>query len=150
MEFVTHSVEETEAAAEQLVAWLLARRGTQGTGTLVALSGELGAGKTAFVKGVAKALGITESVTSPTFVLEKVYKIETEPFSHLIHIDAYRLEGGGELNAIGWHEAVTNPKNLIFVEWPEKVADEMPNRALTLNFEVIDPETRKISTEFEM
>ncbi len=118
--------------------------------TLVTLSGELGAGKTAFVKGVARAFGITEIVNSPTFVLEKIYliqefakgqfakgspsvipkdsppRIPPRKFKRLIHIDAYRLEKGSDLGPLGFDEIMQDAENLIMLEWPEKVADALP------------------------
>ena len=94
--------------------------------TLVTLSGELGAGKTSFTQGMAAALGVVGAVTSPTFVLEKVYQLHNTPFSKLIHIDAYRLTGGDELRALGFDELMGEAGNLVVLEWPEKVADLLP------------------------
>ncbi len=98
--------------------------------TLVTLSGELGAGKTAFTKAVAKALGIEETVTSPTFVIEKIYQLPAPHsgagFSRLIHIDAYRLEQGADLAPLGFDEIMKDPGNLVLLEWPEMVADALP------------------------
>ena len=94
--------------------------------TLVTLSGELGAGKTSFTQGMAQALGITEAVTSPTFVLEKVYALSGKPFAQLIHIDAYRLEGDSSLAPLNFTELYADPTNLIVLEWPELVASQLP------------------------
>lgn len=106
--------------------------------TLVTLSGELGAGKTAFVKAVALALGIEDVVTSPTFVLEKIYILPSasgraRAFKRLIHIDAYRLSSGGELAALGFDELMQDEGNLILLEWPEKVADALPAPATRIS-----------------
>lgn len=91
--------------------------------TLITLSGELGAGKTAFTKAAAKALGIEDTVTSPTFVLEKMYILPAgQKFERLVHIDAYRLEKSADLHTIGFDEVMSDPKNLVFFEWPERVA----------------------------
>lgn len=95
--------------------------------TLVTLSGDLGAGKTSFTQAVAKALGVEESVTSPTFVLAKSYALpEGLAFRTLLHIDAYRLSGGKDLERIGFTDALTDSGTLIFLEWPEIVADGLP------------------------
>lgn len=94
--------------------------------TVVGLYGNLGAGKTTFTQAVAKGLGIDETVVSPTFVIEKIYELTSQKFSHLIHIDAYRLESSSELLSIGWNEIVSKPENLILIEWPERVSDIMP------------------------
>ncbi|MEX0917412.1 MAG: tRNA (adenosine(37)-N6)-threonylcarbamoyltransferase complex ATPase subunit type 1 TsaE [Candidatus Paceibacterota bacterium] len=112
---------------------------------IVGLSGELGAGKTTFVKEIADLLGIEEIVTSPTFVIQKVYKLKNQKFSRLIHIDAYRLGGGGGLQVLGFEELLKDPKNLIFVEWPEKVKDILPNSTQIISFSVLDGERRELS-----
>ena len=148
MEFVTKNPEETEQLARRVIHAIQSRKTKPGTATIVALSGELGAGKTAFVKGIAKALGLSETVTSPTFVIEKIYYLENmHPYTHLVHLDCYRLESGKELLSIGWNETATDPENLIFLEWPEKVEDILPLRVSRIDFEVIDPTTRKISVD---
>lgn len=107
--------------------------------TLITLSGELGAGKTSFAQGVAAALGVAGSVTSPTFVLEKVYELRGQPFSKLIHIDAYRLVSGDELRALGFDELMGEASNLVLLEWPEKVSDLLPAPAHRITLTV--PET---------
>ena len=106
------------------------------TATVVALSGELGAGKTTFTQKIAKALGVEEAVTSPTFVLEKIYKLEGQKFTHLIHIDAYRLNGAHELEVLGWKELLADSGNLILLEWPEKVVGAIPKDAIRISFEI--------------
>ena len=113
--------------------------------TVVGLRGDLGAGKTAFVQQVASLLGVMETITSPTFVIEKIYKLDHKHFSHLIHIDAYRLESDQELRALGWNVITADPKNLIMIEWPENVAGCMPEEATFIDFKFIDEATREIT-----
>lgn len=119
--------------------------------TLVTLSGELGVGKTAFTKEVARVLGIEETVTSPTFVLEKIYLLprklggETPKFARMIHIDAYRLEKGSDLAPLGFDELMQDVDNLILLEWPEKVADALPAPSHQLSFVVLPDGSRTIS-----
>lgn len=102
---------------------------------VVAISGELGAGKTTFVQGVARALGITETVNSPTFVIQKTYEL-TGSFKKLVHIDAYRLKEERELEVLGWNELVSDPGNLILIEWPEKVPGLIPRDAIRVRFDI--------------
>lgn len=102
--------------------------------TVVALAGELGAGKTSFVQGMAAALGVEESVTSPTFVIEKVYELADQKFARLIHIDAYRLKDAHELETIGWDEISTDPGNIILIEWPERIPELLPADAARITF----------------
>ena len=112
---------------------------------LICLSGDLGAGKTAFVKSIAKALGITEHITSPTFVIQKTYEPTHGDWKHLVHIDAYRLELADELAKLDWQKTLSDKGNLIMLEWPERVADVLPEDATTLNFKFVDDTTREIT-----
>ena len=145
MQYVTRSAEGTEMMAQEFIEYLKSRAGMQGTATIVGLSGELGAGKTTFMKGVARSFNLDAHITSPTFVIQKLYELEDEQFDRLIHIDAYRLEGGEELAPLGWYEMLSDPKNIIFVEWPEKVFDAMPMRAEMIHFQVLDTNERGIT-----
>ncbi len=130
MEKVLVSLADLEMEARALVGRLSP---TPGAATLVTLSGELGAGKTAFTQAVAKAYGVAESVTSPTFVLEKVYTLPPESgFAHLIHIDAYRLESADELRVLGWDSLMREEGNLVLLEWPENVAGALPTAATAI------------------
>ena len=118
-----------------------------GKATVIGLYGDLGAGKTAFTKAVAKELGIRETVSSPTFVLERIYKLPKKTghtFTHLIHIDAYRFEDSKELLHLGWEEIISNPHNLIFIEWPEQVASIMPKKHIKIYFKHKGENTREI------
>ena len=94
--------------------------------TVVALSGDLGAGKTTLSQAIARELGVKENVVSPTFVIMKIYELEGQNWKHLIHIDAYRLESSQELLKLGWNEIIADPQNLVLIEWPEKVGDIIP------------------------
>lgn len=115
--------------------------------TVVALSGDLGAGKTAFARALARAFGIEEAVTSPTFVIEKIYIPTKGPFSRFIHIDAYRLNGKHDLEVLGWKELLQAPANLILLEWPERVLERIPQSAIRINLEFIDESTREVTIE---
>ncbi|PIP86975.1 tRNA (adenosine(37)-N6)-threonylcarbamoyltransferase complex ATPase subunit type 1 TsaE [Candidatus Campbellbacteria bacterium CG22_combo_CG10-13_8_21_14_all_36_13] len=112
--------------------------------TTIVLFGNLGAGKTTFTQESAKYFGIKEVVTSPTFVVEKIYKLNNQKFSQLIHIDAYRLTKGSELKALGWKELIENPSNVIFIEWPENVEEVVPKDSIQITFDVVDEKSRSI------
>lgn len=138
------NIKETNKCAIELAREVSARSGKSGA-TVVALKGDLGSGKTAFTKALAKGLGVSESVLSPTFVIEKIYKLPAgKNFNHLIHIDAYRLESANELRSIGWDEILSDAKNLIVIEWPEKVKGLIPKDAREIKFKFIDDKTREI------
>jgi len=116
------------------------------TAIIITLSGDLGAGKTALVKSAAQFLNISEEITSPTFVIQKEYKIENHnSFKKMIHIDAYRLENKHELEYLKWSENINNPENIIFMEWPEQVEGiDLPNlHPITIN--IIEDEKREIT-----
>ncbi|MBI1974548.1 MAG: tRNA (adenosine(37)-N6)-threonylcarbamoyltransferase complex ATPase subunit type 1 TsaE [Candidatus Zambryskibacteria bacterium] len=102
--------------------------------TVIGLQGELGSGKTYFVKNLAKIMGIEEHVVSPTFIIMKVYPVDWRGFKKLIHVDAYRLENEQELLQLGWQELIADPENLILVEWPEKVEGIIPKGSKRIYF----------------
>lgn len=134
--------------AKELVSKCEHRHGTWAT--VVALSGDLGAGKTTLTKDVAHILGIKGSITSPTFVIEKMYGLPSKTKSHFtrfIHVDAYRLESSHELDVLGWHEVVNDPKNLIFVEWPEHVREALPENTFWITLRHVSETVREISWE---
>lgn len=105
---------------------------------VVGLSGHLGAGKTAFVKLVAAELGIQEDVTSPTFVLMKIYGAQRGPWKRLVHIDAYRLERREDLEALRLDPIVADVGNLVMVEWPENVGLGADDLSQLMKFEISD------------
>lgn len=144
METLVKTLTELETEAAHFVERLFPKKGDA---TLVTLSGELGAGKTAFTKAVALSLGVVETVNSPTFVLEKIYKLgsEASKFKRLIHIDAYRLVSGSDLAPLGFEELMQDPDNLILLEWPEKVADALPKPTVRISISIVSDESRTIS-----
>ncbi len=136
MKYISKSIEETQKIAEEFLSKLSPF--THGA-TVVGLSGDLGAGKTAFTKCIAKALGVDDTVTSPTFVIEKIYELSGQKFTHLIHIDAYRLDRSEELLNLGWQKITEDKNNLILIEWPERVADIMPEH-IKINLKALEME----------
>lgn len=126
--------------AEEFVARLPAARGARAH--VVGLSGELGSGKTTFVQEIGKALHVRHSITSPTFTILQSYPITHPVFTHLIHVDAYRLSPD-EPDTIQWRAYQENPANLIIVEWPENLHG-FPNNAPVLSFIVTGQDTRDI------
>jgi len=142
---MSKSIEETKQGAQEILSKLPL---DQNEAVVFSLSGNLGSGKTAFAKEFGSLLGIKkEEITSPTFVIEKIYAISHLFFSHFIHIDAYRLESAEELLHLGWEEIVKNKKNIIFIEWGERVSKILPPSAKTIQFRFIDEETREITFE---
>jgi tRNA threonylcarbamoyladenosine biosynthesis protein TsaE len=148
----TTSLTETQQLAQQFLSELISHKknGATTNATIVGLRGNLGSGKTTFTQAIAAALGVTEQVTSPTFVVQKKYAIHNPEylatgFTHLIHIDAYRLEEASELEVIGWKNIATDPHNVILIEWPERVVSLLPADMRTVTFTFIDESVREIS-----
>ena len=114
---------------------------------VVALLGGLGAGKTTFVQGVARFFGITDAVPSPTYVIMKTYDMRETAvgFERLVHVDAYRIEGGEELGERHFDEVLKDPKNLVMIEWPEHVGSLLPEDAVRIEFTLGDGPERFVS-----
>ena len=142
---ITHSAEETRRLARSFAKKLASTR-LRSKAVVAGLFGELGSGKTTFTQGLVAAFGVKEDVTSPTFVIEKIYKLKSRRFSHIIHIDAYRLNSARELEVLGWKEIVSKPKNLIIIEWPEHIARLLPKDHLALRFTFINHNERIVET----
>lgn len=101
---------------------------------LIALSGDLGAGKTTFTQALGKALGITEPVQSPTYVLMRSYPIAYKEFTKFVHIDAYRLDDPKEFATLDPERFLRDRGALVCVEWPEKAGGALPKPDILLRF----------------
>ena len=135
MEFITNSPEETEKIGERLAAVLT-------PGTILAYLGDLGAGKTAFTRGLARGLGCRDTVTSPTYTIVNEY---TSGILPLFHFDMYRLRSSDDLFDIGWEDYLERG-GICAVEWSENVADAMED-AITVRIEKLGDEQRRITIE---
>ncbi len=135
MEFYTNSPQETETLAARLGARLA-------PGTVIAYRGPLGAGKTAFTRGLARGLGVREPVTSPTYTIVNEYLTGRLP---LFHFDMYRLGSAEELFDIGWEDYLDRG-GVCAVEWSENVAEALEG-AIAVTIEITGPETRRITVE---
>ena len=135
MEFLTNSPAETEAVGEKLAKRLP-------PGTVIAYLGDLGAGKTAFTRGLARGLGCTDMVTSPTYTIVNEYLSGRLP---LFHFDMYRLGSSDELFDIGWEDYLDRG-GVCAVEWSENVSDAMEG-AITVNIRKTGDESRHITIE---
>ena len=135
MEHVTNSPAETEAVGETLA-------GRLEPGTVIAFTGDLGAGKTAFVRGLARGLGITERVTSPTFTIVNEYEGGRLP---LFHFDMYRLGSADELFDIGWEDYLARG-GVCAVEWSENVTDALEDGCLRVDIRRGERDDQRIIT----
>ncbi len=137
MKYITNSEKETQDLA-RLIANDLKRGG------IVALMGELGAGKTTFTQGFAKALGIKDKIISPTFVLIRIHPLPNS-MQKLFHIDLYRLEGRIDLKQIGIEEIISDPKNIVLIEWADKIINQLPGNTLKVEITKLPSQKREVS-----
>ncbi len=135
MQYLTHSPEETEQLGQQFAAELR-------PGDVVAFYGDLGAGKTAFTRGIARGLGICDAVTSPTYTIVNEYLSGRMP---LFHFDMYRLGSADELFDIGWEEYLERG-GICAVEWSENV-EEALEHVICVDIRRVDDHTREITVE---
>lgn len=117
---------------------------------VISLRGDLGAGKTTFAKLFGKHLGVKEEVQSPTFLILKKYKTFNPFFEYFFHIDAYRLEKEEELSKLGLREILANPKNIVLIEWPEKVPTILPADTFQIFFFHVSESEREIDIPEEL
>ena len=129
---ITNNEIQTELEGERLAFNLKA-------GAVIALYGGLGAGKTAFTRGIARGLGISESVSSPTFTIVNEYTGDIP----LFHFDMYRLESEAELYDIGWDDYLDRG-GVCVVEWSEKVPSAFPKGAIAVKIEILDENKRSL------
>lgn len=122
-----------------------AKNSISSSATIVALSGDLGAGKTTLTQAMGRELGVKESIISPTFVIMKIYELKKQTWKHFIHIDAYRLDSAEELEKLGWNNIISDSENLVLIEWPERVQKIISSTALKIKLEHINEEERKIT-----
>ena len=135
MDYLSNSVEETEALGAELA-------GRLEPGDVVAFTGDLGAGKTAFVRGLARGLGIPDRVTSPTFTIVNEYEGGRLP---LFHFDMYRLASSEELFDIGWEDYLARG-GVCAVEWSENIADALEGDLVRVDLRRGDGENERIIT----
>jgi len=137
---------------------------------VIGLEGDLGGGKTTFLQGFAKGLGIKEKILSPTFVLMKKFKIRVDSYSntravatrgdernsstscrfvYFYHIDCYRIEKPKEILDLGFKEIISNPRNIVVIEWADRIRKIMPEKTIWIKFEFVDKNKRKIIIKYD-
>jgi len=143
----TRSAEETRKAAADFVDRILSGGADMGTNgaRLVCLWGDLGSGKTTFTQGAAARLGVKKAVNSPTFLIMKKYLLAGGYKNmNLYHFDLYRVSDKRELLDLGWEEILADKHNLVVVEWPEKIADILPQTRIDIRFKQMAADERRI------
>jgi tRNA threonylcarbamoyladenosine biosynthesis protein TsaE len=133
----TVALQELPRLAQSVLADISLRRHA-GRACVIALAGNLGAGKTTFVQALAREMGVTDVVQSPTYVLMKSYPVAYQGFELLVHIDAYRLESPEQFAALGPQTFLQNEKALVLIEWPERLEGVLPKPDMTIWFSADD------------
>ncbi|MDI6733968.1 MAG: tRNA (adenosine(37)-N6)-threonylcarbamoyltransferase complex ATPase subunit type 1 TsaE [Patescibacteria group bacterium] len=129
------SKQTTQKLAEKIAKKLLKKRLKIKSGLVIGLQGNLGTGKTTFVQGFARGLKIKSKILSPTFVIMRVYPLKSKDcFLNFYHVDAYRIEKQKELNTIGLKKIINDPKNIILIEWVEKIKGMLPKKIFLIFF----------------
>ena len=170
---VTKNYRETQKLGENLAIQLRSEQAkkvkNRKTAVVLALSGNLGSGKTTFLKGFAKGLGIHDKILSPTFAILKRFaipkkKIKKEPldsarcnsaelsqkskFTNFYHIDCLRLKNSKDILGLGFKEIIKNPENIAAIEWPEKIKSTLPQNIVLIKFKFLDEKGRGITINF--
>ncbi len=153
--YLTNNPSQTKKIGEVLAKKILkAKIGKMAC--VLGLEGSLGGGKTTFLQGFAKGLGVKEKITSPTFVIMKKYELRSmkkrrkrssglqTSYFRLYHIDCYRLQKPKEILALGFKEIISNPENIVAIEWADKIKRLLPKKKIMLTFEIAGKNRRKI------
>ncbi len=155
-EFLTYNPSQTKKLGEKIAKEII-EKPFRKTAFIIGLEGELGGGKTTFLQGFARGLGIEEKILSPTFVIMRKFFIYPviRPGSpsdegirakgrYLCHIDCYRIKKPKELLDLGFKEIISNPKNIVVIEWADQIKKIMPKNSIWIEFKFIDENTREI------
>ena len=145
MEILTDNQNKTRKAGDALAKEIL-KEPIRKKAFVLALEGGLGGGKTTFLQGFAKGLGIKDRILSPTFVLMKRFSIKNSKsrFNNFYHFDCYRIKNHKDLSGLGFKMIISNPLNIVAVEWAERVKKMLPSDMIVLKFKFINKKTRKI------
>lgn len=160
MEFVAKKESDLEKISSDILGRVLEIKesGADGGAVVVGLYGDLGSGKTTFTKYFANQLGIDfDQIISPTFIIQKRFKISDseknsdgagKQFDNLYHLDVYRIETPEEIKKLNWKEIISDPKNIILIEWANLIEEILPKGTSIIKFETISETERKITTDF--
>lgn len=131
--YKSKSPTETKKFAAILAKQILRGRNPSKNAFVVGLSGELGAGKTTFTQGFARGLGITKRITSPTFLIIRSYQLPFTNYQLLYHVDCYRIKKNKELDQLGFKKIISDPANIVLIEWADKIEKLLPEKFVWIN-----------------
>jgi tRNA threonylcarbamoyladenosine biosynthesis protein TsaE len=139
--FITQSPKETERLGEKIGKRISQIR-LKNQAQIIALEGDLGGGKTTFLKGLAKGMGIKERILSPTFLLIR-------KFQNFYHIDCYRIKKPSEILKLGFRKIVKDPQNIVAIEWAERIKGILPRKILKIKFKILGKKKREILIKWQ-
>ncbi len=143
--YTTKTAKETQSIGQKIAKDVVKKNGFNHA-TVLLLRGNLGGGKTTFLQGFAKGLGVKEKVLSPTFAIMKKFKIiKSKNFNYFYHLDCYRINKPEEILELGFKEIIYDPKNIVAVEWPEKIEKYLEKNLTEIHFKFIDQDQREIT-----
>ena len=149
MDFLTTGARETQKIGRNLAKEIIQSK-VKKTAMVLGLEGDLGGGKTTFLQGFARGLGIKEKILSPTFIIMHKYKIPNAKYAikNFYHFDCYRIKKAKEVSLLGFKEIISNPKNVVALEWADRIKKIIPRENLWINFQFIDSNKRKIIIKY--
>jgi len=137
IKILSESPEETQKIAALFIGTVLKQKNPkQKQALVISLEGNLGSGKTEFLKGVAKGIKLKEKVFSPTFLIMKRFTLQHKLFKFLWHLDCYRLKKISETRELDLKETIKNPQNIIFIEWGDKIKKLLPKYHWIIKFSI--------------
>ena len=137
-EYISPSAFKTRKFAEKFAKQILKQKTLQTeAAAVICLCGELGSGKTTFLQGFAKGLGVKEKILSPTFIIMRKFK-------NFFHFDCYRIENPKEILSLGFKEIINNPSNIISIEWADRIKKILPPKKYEIKFQILGRNKRKI------
>ncbi len=144
LKYITKSSLQTKKIGEKLAKKILREGPKKNYAQVLALSGELGGGKTTFLQGFAKGLSVKKRILSPTFVIMKSFKLGHPSFDNFYHFDCYRIKKATELFVLGFDKILSNPKNIVAIEWAERVQKLLSKDTRLITFKLYNKKERKI------
>src|SRR6056297_1491552 len=144
MKIVTNNVKETQKIGQKIGQIIKNISLNLDTALVISLEGDLGGGKTSFMQGFARGLSLDQKILSPTFIICRQYELSESSFESLYHCDYYRLDQE-ENKEVGFDSFFSNPKNLVVVEWGNKIKPMIPEQSLTIKFDFKEKEKRVIT-----
>jgi len=145
--YFTNSPGETKKIGQLLAEKILKSKPKKGAQVL-ALKGDLGGGKTTFLKGFAKGLKVGKKILSPTFLIFKKFKIRNKDFKNFYHFDCYRIQKPKEILELDFKKIISEPQNIVAVEWAERIKKILPQNIIWVFFGFLNKKKRKVLIKF--